>query len=188
MSVVVSHQPLSVKVKLKIAIKENVTVSAAGSEPVASDSNANAIRLTDNFLRALPTEGPDLQPVLSKFISPAAAGTAGISLVLDGLEADQLDDIPSSSIKRITIDKNPYAAEFRRPGEARVEITTKSGSPTLFHGGIALFARSSPGFRWAGVLGESSAARNASPKERCSDNSLTTFPNAYTASPHLKKT
>ncbi len=188
MSVVVSHQPLSGKVKLKIAIKENVTVSAAGSEPVASDSNANAIRLTDNFLRALPTEGPDLQPVLSKFISPAAAGTAGISLVLDGLEADQLDDIPSSSIKRITIDKNPYAAEFRRPGEARVEITTKSGSPTLFHGGIALFARSSPGFRWAGVLGESSAARNASPKERCSDNSLTTFPNAYTASPHLKKT
>jgi len=103
---------LSGKVKLKIAIKENVTVSAAGSEPVASDSNANAIRLTDNFLRALPTEVRTWQPVLSKFISPAAAGTAGISLVLDGLEADQLDDIPSSSIKRITIDKNPYAAEI----------------------------------------------------------------------------
>src|SRR5260370_34384616 len=108
MSVVVSYQALSVKVKVKMAIKENVTVSAAGSEPVASDSNANAIRLTDNFLRALPTECPDLQPVLSKFISPAAAGTAGISLVLAALEADQLDDIPSASLNRITVDENPY--------------------------------------------------------------------------------
>jgi len=142
-SVVVSNKPLNVKIKLKIAAEENVTVSAAGSDPVASDSNANAVRLNDNFLRALPTDGPDLQPVLNRFISPAAAGTAGISVVVDGLEADPLDDIPSSSIKRVTIDKNPYAAEFRRPGKARVEITTKSGSPKLFHGGIALFTRNS---------------------------------------------
>ena len=142
-SVVVSNQPLSVKIKLKIAVEENVNVSAVGSDPVASDSNAKAVRLNDNFLRALPTEGPDLQPVLSKFVSPAAAGTTGIAVVLDGLEADQLDDVPSSSIQRITIDKNPYAAEFRRPGKARVEITTKSGSPKLFHGGFALFARNS---------------------------------------------
>ena len=142
-SVVVSNQPLSVKIKLKIAVEESVTASAVGSDPVASDSNAKAVRLNDNFLRALPTEGPDLQPVLSKFVSPAAAGTTGIAVVLDGLEADQLDDIPSSSIKRITIDKSPYAAEFRRPGKARVEITTKSGSPKLFHGGFALFARNS---------------------------------------------
>src|SRR3981189_500891 len=142
-SVVVSNQPLSVKIKLKIAVEESVTASAVGSDPVASDSNAKAVRLNDNFLRALPTEGPDLQPVLSKFVSPAAAGTTGIAVVLDGLEADQLDDVPSSSIKRITIQKNPYAAEFRRPGKARVEITTKSGSPKLFHGGFALFARNS---------------------------------------------
>ncbi len=140
-SVVVSDKPLNIKIKLKIATEENVTVSATGSDPVASDSNANAVKLNDNFLRALPTEGQDLQAVLNRFISPAAAGTAGTSVVLDGLEADQLDDIPSSSIKRITIDKNPYAAEFRRPGKARVEITTKSGSPKLSHGGIALFAR-----------------------------------------------
>src|ERR1700730_1926768 len=141
--VVVFNKPLNVKIKLKIAAAENVTVSAAGLDPVASDSNANAVRLNDNFLRALPTEGQDLQPVLDRFISPAAAGTTGISVILDGLGADQLDDIPSSSIKRITIDKNPYAAEFRRPGKARVEITTKSGSPRLFHGGIALFTRNS---------------------------------------------
>src|ERR1700730_12457121 len=141
MSVVVSNKPLNVKIKLKIAAAENVTVSAAGLDPVASDSNANAVRLNDNFLRALPTEGQDLQAVLNRFISPAAAGTTGISVVLDGLEADELDETPSSSIKRITIDKNPYAAEFRRPGKARVEIMTKSGSPKLFHGGIALFAR-----------------------------------------------
>jgi hypothetical protein len=142
-SVVVLDKPLNVKIKLRITAEENVTVSATGSDPIASDSNANAVGLNDNLLRALPTEGQDLQPVLDRFISPAAAGTAGTSIVLNGLEADQLDDIPISSIKRITIDKNPYAAEFRRPGKARVEITTKSGSPRLFHGGIALFARNS---------------------------------------------
>src|ERR1700680_5097466 len=143
MSVVVSDKPLNIKIKLKIATEENVTVSASGSDPVASDSNANAVKLNDNFLRALPTEGQDLQAVLNRFISPAATGTAGTAVVLDGLEADQLDDVPSSSIQRITIDKNPYAAEFRRPGKARVAITTKSGSPKLFHGGFALFARNS---------------------------------------------
>jgi hypothetical protein len=143
MSVLITDKPLNVKIKLRIAAEENVTVNTTGSDPLAADSNANAVRLNDNFLRALPTEGQDLQPVLDRFISPAAAGTTGVSVILDGLEADQLDDIPSSSIKRITIDKNPYAAEFRRPGKARVEITTKSGSPRLFHGGIALFARNS---------------------------------------------
>jgi len=57
-----SHQPLSGKVKLKIAIKENVTVSAAGwSRRLRFKCKRH--KADRQFSRALPTEGPDLQPV-----------------------------------------------------------------------------------------------------------------------------
>ncbi len=43
----------------------------------------------------------------------------------------------------MAINRNPYSAEYRRPGKARVEVTTKTGSTTLFHGGLALYWRNS---------------------------------------------
>jgi TonB dependent receptor/Carboxypeptidase regulatory-like domain len=142
-TVTVANEPVDLKIRIRIAASEQITVNSSVTDRVSADSNGDAVKLNDNLLRTLPTQSDNLLPLLQQFISPAAAGTSRMSVLVDGIESDQLDDLPNSAIKRVAIDKNPYSAEYRRPGKARVEVTTKTGSRTLFHGGIALFWRNS---------------------------------------------
>ena len=51
--------------------------------------------------------------------------------------------MPSSAIRSVKIDRNPYSAEFQHPGAARAEITTKHGHGHRYHGSIGFFARNS---------------------------------------------
>ena len=108
------------------ASRQNVTVTAE-DEPdldlaTAASSNADALRLEDDTLLQLPVETGDALGALSNFLSPAAQGAVGPSIIVDGVETDAFD-VPAWSIKRIRIDKNPYSAEFRRPGKSRIEVT-----------------------------------------------------------------
>src|SRR5438034_8807930 len=41
--------------------------------------------------------------------------------------------LSASAIQTVTINNNPYSAEYNRPGRARIEITTKPGS-SEYHG------------------------------------------------------
>ncbi len=141
--VVVSHPGVDITLQMKVMVEEEVRVSAADSDPVAPDRNSNAVDLSDALLQGLPTDSQNIVPLLTNFAAPAAGGTEGISLVVDGMEADQIEDLPASAIKQVIIDRNPYAAEFRRPGKARIEITTKNGSPKHYHGQVGIFARDS---------------------------------------------
>ena len=139
----VAGASLNLNIRMKIAAGEQVTVRSTPADRVSPESNSDALKINDNFLRVLPAESQNLSPLLARFLSPAASGTGGPSIVVDGIEADQLDDLPVSAIKRMAINRNPYSAEYRRPGKARVEVTTKTGSTTLFHGGLALYWRNS---------------------------------------------
>ena len=139
--VTAERSPVQLNVVLKIAHEEEVTVTSE-QESVAPDQNADAVRFDDRLFTELPTESQDIIPLLSNFLSPAAQGTEGVSIVVDGVETDELD-VPTSSIKSVVINTNPYSAEFRRPGKGRVEITTKEASRRHYHGGLALFARNS---------------------------------------------
>jgi hypothetical protein len=141
--VVVSHPRVDITLRMKVMVEEEVRVSAADPDPVAPDRNSNAVDLSDAVLQGLPTDSQNIVPLLTNFAAPAAGGTEGISLVVDGMEADQIEDLPASAIKQVIIDRNPYAAEFRRPGNARIEITTKNGSPKHYHGQVGIFARDS---------------------------------------------
>lgn len=144
MNVEVSRgKPLDLKVRLRISVHEEVSVTTASADPLAPESNPDALPLSIELLRGLPTESENIQSLIGNFSSPAAGGTEGLSLVVDGLESDQMDDLPASAIRTVTIDRNPYSAEFRRPGKARVEITTRGGSQKRYHGGLALFTRDS---------------------------------------------
>src|SRR5262245_16915562 len=137
--------PPAVKVKMKISVKESVTTTAAvdrRSNPLSPENNADAARFDDKLFTDLPTEGRNILPLLSDFVSQAAQGTEGPSVVIDGVEATQLS-VPTSSIKRVSINKNPYSAEYRRPGKARVEVITEDGSDRHIHGGIGVFGRNS---------------------------------------------
>jgi hypothetical protein len=138
--VMVQQSPIQLKVVLKILREEEVTVTQP--EPIDPGQNADAVKFDDRLFTELPTQNQDIIPLLSNFLSPAAQGTEGVSIVVDGVETDELD-IPTSSIKSVVINTNPYSAEFRRPGKGRVEITTKEASRKRFHGGLGLFARNS---------------------------------------------
>jgi hypothetical protein len=139
----VLSRPLHVTLVMKVVVEEQVNVSAAEPDPLSPGRNSDAVDFSSALLRSLPTDSQNLVPLISNFVAPAAGGSEGTSLVVDGLEADEIDDMPASAIKRVTIDRNPYAAEFRRPGKARIEITTKQGSLKRYHGHFGIFARDS---------------------------------------------
>src|SRR5262249_5464195 len=132
--------PPAIKVTMKTTIKEEVTIRAKVENPLPPDNNADAVKFDARLFDDLPSQGRDILPLLSDFLSKAAQGTEGASIVVDGVEVDGLS-VPTSSIKRVAINKNPYSAEYRRPGKARIEVTTKGGEDKHFHGGIGVIAR-----------------------------------------------
>jgi hypothetical protein len=141
--VVVEGDTVEVKLQMKVSVEEKITVTETAPDPVSPDNNSDAVDLNAGLLRDLPTDSQNIVPLLSNFVSPAAAGTGGVSLIVDGMEADQIDDLPASALKEVAINRNPYAVEFRRPGKARIEITTKHGSQKRYHGHLGIFARDS---------------------------------------------
>lgn len=119
-------------IKLEVAISEQVEVqdSAAGisTDP---DRNLSAITLTEKDLEALPDDPDDLLSTL-KQMAGAAGGNDDAMVYVDGFhERGQIP--PKEAILRISINQNPFAAEYQEPGNARIEIITKPGADT-YHG------------------------------------------------------
>ena len=143
-AITVDAEPLpAIKVKMKISINEEMTITGSRPEPpISPERNADAIKLDDDLLRDLPTQSQNILSVIGNFVSPAAQSAGRLSIVLDGVESDNLN-MPPGAIKRVLINKNPYAAEYSRPGKGRIEVTTRDGSHRHYHGSIAVSARSS---------------------------------------------
>jgi len=113
-------------------VTEEITVSAHASDPLAAQQNASAVQLDGDLLRSLPAKLEDPLAVASLFVNPAARDAGGTKIVVDGVEGDTLD-VPSSSVKTVAVDSNPYSAEFSRPGKGRIEVTTRGGSLVRLH-------------------------------------------------------
>src|SRR6267143_2089847 len=75
-----------------------------------------------------PTKDGDPLAVPSLFLAPSVFGNGSSSpqIVVDVVVSSSLD-LPSSSVKNVAVDQNPYSAEFGRPGKGRLEVTTKRG-------------------------------------------------------------
>jgi len=72
----VAGASLNLNIRMKIAAGEQVTVRSTPA--IASpESNSDALKINDNFLRVLPAESQNLSPLLARFLSPAASGTGG---------------------------------------------------------------------------------------------------------------
>src|SRR2546428_5813295 len=135
--------PEAIKLKLGITIKEDVTITDNQStQTIAPENNADAIGFTSDFLKTLPAQSEDILPILGNFLSTAAQGTEGLSVVVDGVEGTQLN-IPTDAIRRVIINRNPYSSTYRRPGEGRVEVITKDGSRRRYDGTYAYYLRNS---------------------------------------------
>ncbi|HEX5284690.1 MAG TPA: carboxypeptidase-like regulatory domain-containing protein [Bryocella sp.] len=143
-------QPLSangtrVKVVLAVAAADEV-VTVEGSDSSAQVSteigqNQNGNTVDRDALDQLPVFDEDYIATLSRFLNPDATGTNGVTLVVNGIEANGPGVTPSA-VTSVKINQNPYSALFSRPGRARIEITTAGGTPQL-HGSANFMYRNS---------------------------------------------
>ena len=147
LSITVTNAPLAaLKLKLNVAAQlGEITVSGSGKseeDHVSIDRNADRLNFDQDLMKNLPTDGQNILPVLSGFLAPAAQGNAGVSVVVDGVEGSGLD-MPAGAMRRARINRNPYAAEFSRPGKGRVEVATEEGSLKRYHASVGMYYRNS---------------------------------------------
>src|ERR1700730_101063 len=133
------------RVTLQIAVpSETVTVATGISVPFVStesSENQNANLIDRNALDRVPVFDQDYVTTISRFLDDNATGTNGVTLVVNGIEANGPGVTPSA-VQEVKINSNPYSARFSRPGRARLEIVTKSGSAD-YHGSLNFMFRDS---------------------------------------------
>jgi hypothetical protein len=125
------------------ATQEEVSVGAESSNQVSTEisENQNSNSLDRNALDRLPVFDQDYITTLSRFLNTDATGSNGITLVVNGVEANGPGVTPSA-VQSVKINQNPYSALFSRPGRARIEITTAGGRPQI-HGAANFLYRDS---------------------------------------------
>jgi Carboxypeptidase regulatory-like domain len=129
--------PISVA-NQEIAVQADEAASQVGTE-MAQNQNANTVDRA--ALDRVPVYDQDYVTTLSRFLDDSAIGTNGVTLVVNGVEANG-PGVSASAVKEVRINQNPYSALFSRPGRARLEITTKEGTPN-FHGSLNFMFRDS---------------------------------------------
>jgi len=151
----------SLRVTLQILVKtETVTVASGISVPLVStetSENQNANTIDRDALDRIPVFDQDYITTMSRFLDDNVTGTNGVTLVVNGIEANGPGVTPSA-IQEVKINNNPYSARFSRPGRARLEIITKGGSP-VYHGSLNFMFRDA-------VFDASNAFATVKPPER----------------------
>lgn len=138
-----SHETIRIVMPVA-AVAENVTVAAADtsaqiSTEIAQNQSGNV--MDTNALDRIPLFDQDYITTMSRFLDPDSTGTSGTSLVVNGVEANG-PGVTASAIQSVKINQNPYTALYSRPGRARIEITTKGGTPQLHGSATALYRNS----------------------------------------------
>lgn len=143
---VANKRPASLRAILQIPVQaETVTVASGVNVPTVStetSENQNANNISRDALDRVPVFDQDYITTMSRFLDDNAIGTNGVSLVVNGIEANGPGVTPSA-VQEVKINNNPYSARFSRPGRARLEIITKSGTPQ-YHGSLNFMFRDSP--------------------------------------------
>lgn len=130
-----------IRLKLKIAeVSDKVTVSA--QSVVLAEENRSQARFDEHMVMNIPVRDADPLVVPSLFLNPAVVGSSGPTLIVDGVETSSLD-LPTSSVKSVTVDQNPYSPEFGRPGKGRLEVSTRRGVHSRYRGNVLAMFRNS---------------------------------------------
>jgi hypothetical protein len=133
------------RVVLPILVQtENVTVATGENVPLVStdtQGNQNTNSIDRDALDRMPVFDQDYITAMSRFLDDNATGTNGVTLVVNGIEANGPGVTPSA-VQEVRINNNPYSARFSRPGRARLEIITKGGSRD-YHGSLNFLFRDS---------------------------------------------
>jgi hypothetical protein len=124
--------PLQVVLAIASLHQETTITSELAKISTEATDNKDTVALSEQSLSNLPVFDQDYIGAMSRFLDPGSVGTNGVSLVVNGMEVNNLGVSPSA-IKEIKINQDPYSAEYQRPGRGRIEVTTKPGSPE-YHG------------------------------------------------------
>ena len=138
-----SHEPFMIRMNIEGASSQ-VTVTAGDATPEVSSetsNNQNVNSFSRSSLDSLPLLDADYLTTLSVLLDQSDIATGGVTLVVNGVEANG-PGVTNSSIKSVKINQDPYSVLFSRPGRARVEIATASGTPR-FHGNLNTLYRNS---------------------------------------------
>src|SRR5271155_5612643 len=132
----IAPQALRLNVSLAIEVQtQKVQVTdTAPTIDVNPANNAGAITLSGKELEALPDDPDELLTDLQALAGPSA-GPNGGQLYIDGLTAGELP--PTSAIREIRINQNPFSSEYANLGYGRREVFTTPG-PDNLHGQILL--------------------------------------------------
>src|SRR2546423_13669571 len=134
-----------IRVKLKISSDaEKVTVSAGDQPVLLAEETHNDVQFNEHMTMNVPTKNGDPLAVPSLFLAPSVFGngSSGPQIVVDGVVTSSLD-LPSTGVKNVAVDQNPYSAEFGRPGKGRLEVTTKRGVHSRYRGNLLMIFRNS---------------------------------------------
>ncbi|QMV18768.1 hypothetical protein GOB94_08790 [Granulicella sp. 5B5] len=150
--------PLALTMDLA-SVATNVSVSADSDAPTTDPAtNQDAATVTADDMKNLPIFDADIVSTLSAFVSSDAAGEGGTALIVDGVETPALDISPSA-IASISVNQDPYSAQYRHPGRGQVEIVTKRAAQQ-FHGSASFT------FRDAALEGTNYFAQSKAPSQR----------------------
>jgi len=122
---------------------ESVTVAGDSAPQVNTEisGNQSSATLDRNALDRVPVFDQDYISTISRFLDSTGTGTNGVDLIVNGVAANG-PGVTASAIQEVKVNQNPYSALFARPGRARLEITTKSGTSN-FHGSLNFLSRDS---------------------------------------------
>ena len=133
--------PLTLTMALAM-VSTSVDVNAGEAVDVAApENNKDAASISSDDMKTLPILDGDVVATLSAFLDAGAAGEGGATLIVDGVETSALGVSPSA-VDRISINEDPYSAQYRQPGRGQVEIITKNAA-TKFHGAFTFTIRDS---------------------------------------------
>ena len=123
---VAAGRTLTHRISLAIsAVRSEVTVADQGEVSVDPGSNAGAVVLQGENLKALSDNRDRLEEDLQALAGPSV-GPSGGEIFVDGFSGGKLPS--KASIREIRVNQNPFSAEYDRLGFGRVEIFTKPGT------------------------------------------------------------
>ncbi|MDX2029276.1 MAG: carboxypeptidase regulatory-like domain-containing protein [Blastocatellia bacterium] len=131
------QSPLRIVLKVAAVAIETEVKADDGSLSMEPDQASSAIVLDEKFIETLPESEDELRDYLEMMAGPGAGGASGgqggAQFIVDGFRNGRLP--PKEAILKITINQNPFSAEYSRPGAGRVEILTKPGNNEWRGGG-----------------------------------------------------
>src|SRR5262245_22373164 len=135
-----TRSPGRLRIVLSIeTLNQQITVNDNTPDLNTDPSENRDVAAVDRqALDNLPIFDQDIVATMSRFLDSSALGTNGVTLIVDGIQG--AGALSASAIQTVTINQNPYSAEYNRPGRARIEITTKPGS-SEYHGTVNFLFR-----------------------------------------------